>query len=182
MTGLHALHMVIGLGIMAVITFMAWQRTFDSEYYTPVEVAGLYWHFVDIVWIFLFPLLYLIGRHYTPALSFAFRLELVLELLDVGHVAPKSMYYAVFAALMVGTALTVGVAFVDLGAFNNVLMLGIAITKALAGHPLLHARPLEHAPDLARRRLGLLLAPDPVRDHDDRLPDPRLGRRHPRMT
>jgi cytochrome c oxidase subunit 4 len=48
-----------------------------------------------------------------------------------GHVAPKSMYYAVFAALMVGTALTVGVAFVDLGAFNNVLMLGIAITKAM---------------------------------------------------
>ncbi len=66
MTGLHALHMVIGLGIMAVITYMAWRRTFDSEYYTPVEVAGLYWHFVDIVWIFLFPLLYLIGRHFTP--------------------------------------------------------------------------------------------------------------------
>jgi cytochrome c oxidase subunit 4 len=48
-----------------------------------------------------------------------------------GHVAPKSMYYAVFAALIVGTALTVAVAFVDLGAMNNVLMLGIAITKAL---------------------------------------------------
>jgi cytochrome c oxidase subunit 3 len=64
MTGLHALHMVIGLGIMAVITIMALRKTFDSEYYTPVEVAGLYWHFVDIVWIFLFPLLYLIGRHY----------------------------------------------------------------------------------------------------------------------
>ena len=48
-----------------------------------------------------------------------------------GHVAPKSMYYAVFAALIVGTALTVGVAFVDLGAMNNVLMLGIASTKAL---------------------------------------------------
>ena len=48
-----------------------------------------------------------------------------------GHVAPKSMYYAVFAALLVGTALTVGVAFIDLGALNNVLMLGIAITKAL---------------------------------------------------
>ena len=47
-----------------------------------------------------------------------------------GHVAPKSMYYAVFAALMVGTALTVGAAFVDMGAFNNVIMLGIAITKA----------------------------------------------------
>ena len=64
MTGLHALHMIIGLGIMTVITVMAWKRQFDHEYYTPVEVAGLYWHFVDIVWIFLFPLLYLIGRHY----------------------------------------------------------------------------------------------------------------------
>jgi cytochrome c oxidase subunit 3 len=66
MTGLHALHMVIGIGIMTVITIMAWRKTFDQEYYTPVEVAGLYWHFVDIVWIFLFPLLYLIGRHYHP--------------------------------------------------------------------------------------------------------------------
>jgi cytochrome c oxidase subunit 3 len=64
MTGLHALHMIIGVGIMSVIAFMAWRRTFDRDYYTPVEVAGLYWHFVDIVWIFLFPLLYLIGRHY----------------------------------------------------------------------------------------------------------------------
>ena len=64
MTGLHALHMIVGVGIMTVITIMAWRRTFDSDYYTPVEVAGLYWHFVDIVWIFLFPLLYLIGRHY----------------------------------------------------------------------------------------------------------------------
>jgi cytochrome c oxidase subunit 3 len=67
MTGLHALHMIIGLGIMAVITVMAWRRTFDAEYYTPVEVAGLYWHFVDIVWIFLFPLLYLIGGHFKGA-------------------------------------------------------------------------------------------------------------------
>jgi cytochrome c oxidase subunit 3 len=64
MTGLHALHMIIGIGIMSVITWMAWRNTFDKEYYTPVEVAGLYWHFVDIVWIFLFPLLYLIGGHY----------------------------------------------------------------------------------------------------------------------
>ena len=65
MTGLHALHMIIGLGIMSVIGIMAWRRQFDSDYYTPVEVAGLYWHFVDIVWIFLFPLLYLIGGHFT---------------------------------------------------------------------------------------------------------------------
>jgi cytochrome c oxidase subunit III len=64
MTGLHALHMVIGIGIMLVIAWMAWKKQFDSTYYTPVEVSGLYWHFVDVVWIFLFPLLYLIGRHY----------------------------------------------------------------------------------------------------------------------
>jgi len=65
MTGLHALHMIIGLGIMTVITIMAWRRQFDADYYTPVEVSGLYWHFVDIVWIFLFPLLYLVGGHYS---------------------------------------------------------------------------------------------------------------------
>ena len=64
MTGLHALHMIIGLGIMTWLAWTAWQGRYDNEYYTPVEVAGLYWHFVDIVWIFLFPLLYLIGYHY----------------------------------------------------------------------------------------------------------------------
>jgi cytochrome c oxidase subunit 3 len=64
MTGLHALHMIVGLGIMTVIGIMAWRRQFNADYYTPVEVSGLYWHFVDIVWIFLFPLLYLIGYHY----------------------------------------------------------------------------------------------------------------------
>ena len=63
MTGMHALHMIVGLGIMSVILFMAWRGRFSASYYTPVEVSGLYWHFVDIVWIFLFPLLYLLGRH-----------------------------------------------------------------------------------------------------------------------
>jgi cytochrome c oxidase subunit 3 len=63
MTGLHALHMIIGIGIMCVITWMSWKGKFDDHYYTPVEMAGLYWHFVDIVWIFLFPLLYLVERH-----------------------------------------------------------------------------------------------------------------------
>ena len=62
MTGLHALHMIIGIGLMSVITWMAWKGKFDAEYYTPVEMSGLYWHFVDIVWIFLFPLLYLVER------------------------------------------------------------------------------------------------------------------------
>ena len=64
MTGLHALHMVIGLGIMAWLLFKAWKGTFGPDYYNPVEISGLYWHFVDIVWIFLFPLLYLLGRHF----------------------------------------------------------------------------------------------------------------------
>jgi cytochrome c oxidase subunit 3 len=64
MTGLHALHMIIGLGVMAWLLFKAWRGAFTPEYYAPVEMAGLYWHFVDIVWIFLFPLLYLLGRHF----------------------------------------------------------------------------------------------------------------------
>ena len=63
MTGLHALHMIIGLGVMTVMLWMSLRGRITPEYYTPIEVSGLYWHFVDIVWIFLFPLLYLIGRH-----------------------------------------------------------------------------------------------------------------------
>jgi cytochrome c oxidase subunit 3 len=63
MTGLHALHMIIGIPIIATIGAMAWKGRFSAAYYTPVEIVGLYWHFVDIVWIFLFPLLYLIGAH-----------------------------------------------------------------------------------------------------------------------
>jgi cytochrome c oxidase subunit 3 len=63
MTGLHALHMVIGIGIMLWMLYWAWNGTITPEYASPIEISGLYWHFVDIVWIFLFPLLYLIGRH-----------------------------------------------------------------------------------------------------------------------
>jgi cytochrome c oxidase subunit 3 len=62
MTGLHALHMVIGIGILAVLVFQSWNGRFSSEYFAPVDITGLYWHFVDVVWIFLFPLLYLIAR------------------------------------------------------------------------------------------------------------------------
>ena len=62
LTGLHAIHMVIGVTLLSVITWMAWRRRFSPEWYTPVEMSGLYWHFVDIVWIFLFPLLYLVDR------------------------------------------------------------------------------------------------------------------------
>jgi cytochrome c oxidase subunit III len=63
MTGLHALHMIIGIGIMSVMLWWAWSGAITEEYHSPIEISGLYWHFVDIVWIFLFPLLYLIGRH-----------------------------------------------------------------------------------------------------------------------
>jgi len=64
MTGLHALHMIIGIPIILVMAARAQRGRFSREYHTPVELTGLYWHFVDIVWIFLFPLLYLIGRHH----------------------------------------------------------------------------------------------------------------------
>jgi cytochrome c oxidase subunit 3 len=64
MTGLHALHLTIGIGVLVVIAFMARRGSFSPEHYGPVEVTGLYWHFVDVIWIFLLPLLYLIGtRH-----------------------------------------------------------------------------------------------------------------------
>ncbi len=65
MTGLHAMHMIIGFGILGTLTVMAHRGRFNCEYYAPLEVSGLYWHFVDIVWIFLFPLLYLIGGRFA---------------------------------------------------------------------------------------------------------------------
>lgn len=64
MTGLHALHMIVGLFLMTWLLIKAAKGTFSADYYMPVEMSGLYWHFVDIVWIFLFPLLYLLGRHF----------------------------------------------------------------------------------------------------------------------
>jgi cytochrome c oxidase subunit 3 len=63
MTGLHAVHMVIGVCLLSWLARAAWRGRFSGGWHTPVENCGLYWHFVDIVWIFLFPLLYLIGRH-----------------------------------------------------------------------------------------------------------------------
>jgi cytochrome c oxidase subunit 3 len=63
MTGMHALHMIIGIGIFTVLLVAAQRGRFTSLHHTPVEIAGLYWHFVDIIWIFLYPLFYLLGRH-----------------------------------------------------------------------------------------------------------------------
>jgi cytochrome c oxidase subunit 3 len=62
MTGMHAVHMIIGLGVMTVMVVLSARGKFNSIYYSPLELGGLYWHFVDIVWVFLFPLLYLVER------------------------------------------------------------------------------------------------------------------------
>jgi cytochrome c oxidase subunit 3 len=63
MTGLHALHMIVGVGLVLALVPRAMRGVFNDGYNDPVAVVGLYWHFVDIIWIFLFPLLYLLGRH-----------------------------------------------------------------------------------------------------------------------
>lgn len=60
LTLLHSVHMIVGLGVLAVLLILAYRGRFTDGRYTPLEVAGLYWHFVDIVWVFLFPLLYLV--------------------------------------------------------------------------------------------------------------------------
>ena len=62
MTGLHAIHVTVGVFVILVLALLAARRKFDRGNYMPIEVAGLYWHFVDIVWVFLFPLLYLAGH------------------------------------------------------------------------------------------------------------------------
>ncbi len=63
MTGMHAFHMILGIGLLFWLTWRAKRGEFSAGYVAPIENFGLYWHFVDIVWLFLFPLLYLINRH-----------------------------------------------------------------------------------------------------------------------
>lgn len=61
MTGLHAFHLIVGLGLITGLAFLGWRGRYDERYYNPIEVGGLYWHLIDIIWVFLFPLLYLIN-------------------------------------------------------------------------------------------------------------------------
>lgn len=61
MTGIHGLHVIIGMGLILWIIIRSMRKEFSPHYYTPVELVGFYWHFVDLVWIYLFPLLYLVG-------------------------------------------------------------------------------------------------------------------------
>jgi len=65
MTGFHALHMIVGVGLVSFIAYFAWKGHYTPAYHNPVENVGLYWHFVDIIWIFLYPLLYLISHRHT---------------------------------------------------------------------------------------------------------------------
>lgn len=62
MTSFHALHMLVGVSLLTVLLILARRRHFSAEYHNPVEIAGLYWHFVDIVWVFLYPTLYLLRQ------------------------------------------------------------------------------------------------------------------------
>ncbi len=63
MTGFHALHMIIGISILGILTWLIWRKRLPAVGERPVEIVGLYWHFVDIVWVFLYPLLYLVDLH-----------------------------------------------------------------------------------------------------------------------
>ena len=137
MTGLHALHMIIGLGIMTWLAIMAWRERRSTPTTTRRSKSP--------------------ACTGTSSTSSGFSCSRCCTssggtiitgndaIMSAGHVAPKSLYYRVFLALLVGTALTVAVAFVDLGALNNVVMLTIAVHQGDARHPLLHARALEHA-------------------------------------
>jgi cytochrome c oxidase subunit 3 len=62
LTGMHAVHMIIGIFMIGALTIFAWRKKINAEHFAPVEMIGLYWHFVDIVWIFIFPLMYLVGH------------------------------------------------------------------------------------------------------------------------
>jgi cytochrome c oxidase subunit 3 len=62
LTGMHAVHMLVGMGVLISLTILAARGKYSAEYYAPVDIGGLYWHFVDIVWVFIFPLLYLVKR------------------------------------------------------------------------------------------------------------------------
>ncbi|MFB3813196.1 MAG: cytochrome c oxidase subunit 3 family protein [Terriglobales bacterium] len=65
MTGFHALHMLIGVVLVGIVAYFAWQGRYTPEYHNPVENSALYWHFVDVVWIFLYPLLYLVSHKHV---------------------------------------------------------------------------------------------------------------------
>ena len=114
MTGLHAIHMIIGIGLVGVMAYLSWRRWFSGGGATQIEVTGLYWHFVDIVWVFLYPLLYLIDVHSMSQ-----------------HITPVRTYIAVFVALLVLLVATVGAAYLPLGDLHFPVAMTIAAAKAV---------------------------------------------------
>ena len=107
LTGLHASHMIIGAGLLMFLIIKAHKGAYTPEWYTPVEMVGLYWHFVDIVWIFLFPLLYLIDRTSVRIMATHNQHSV--------HIVPVPVYVGVFLALVIGTLVTWQVSLIDLG-------------------------------------------------------------------
>ena len=146
MTGLHGIHVIAGMIVIAWLIAKARKGVFGPDRFAAVDFVGLYWHLVDLVWIFLFPLLYLIIV--TAAMNHALEHPASSDPCQsplgtvpyvaphdsahsgLGHVVPVWLLAAVFAALMVLTGLTVAVAQVDLGNLNLYLALGIAALKA----------------------------------------------------
>lgn len=63
MTGLHATHMIVGIGLLTVLLLRTLFGSFSAEYHTPIDITGLYWHFVDMIWVFLFAIFYIPGAH-----------------------------------------------------------------------------------------------------------------------
>ena len=103
-TGLHALHVLIGMGLILWLIYRVYNNSVHKEYFTPVEMVGLYWHLVDVVWIF-----------------FYFHYFIYCEVLKMaGHfIIPKKYYQMTFVALLILTVLTVLISRVDLGILNT---------------------------------------------------------------
>ena len=113
LTGVHGLHVTIGVGLLGIMAVRAWRGAFSSAYYTPVEVSGLYWHFVDIVWIFLYPLIYLSAGAADEGLPAA-----ALTRPGLGRIAGAPGGHA-------------GPGYVPMGSFNVVAALAISVLKTL---------------------------------------------------
>ena len=121
MTALHATHMIVGIGVMTTLMILTRRGHYSREYHTPIEIAGLYWHFVDIVWVFLYP----------AALPAAAGIGKGFAMAERAH--SKNLYIVIYVALLVLLVyLTVGFSFIDLGGkWNDVVAIAIACIKGL---------------------------------------------------
>ncbi len=121
-TGFHGLHVTIGAGLMLVMAWRTGRGEFGPTYHTPLEVGALYWHLVDIVWIFVYPLIYLVG---TGAMSKR------THAASSTPVPSLRSQLGAWVALLLLLALTAGSALMPMGMFNAVANMAIAVAKAL---------------------------------------------------